>query len=159
MDEKILKIVASQLKKFEGETIDKEKLSKIREAVFKATGKNKYASFEHVKKWIKAARSFIKNQQKTKKSESESSDLADNLESTKKFVEPSLPAEVEQSVNAIKEEKVVEIAPQKPTIVFDKIYLQNIKFEIAAIRQTMERVSRQLDRLEKEISQQSKEEE
>jgi hypothetical protein len=157
MDEKILKIVVSQLKKFEGETIDKEKLSKIREAVFKATGKNKYASFEHVKKWIKAARSFIKNQQKTKKSES--SDLADNLESTKKFVEPSLPAEVEQSVNAIKEEKVVEIAPQKPTIVFDKIYLQNIKFEIAAIRQTMERVSRQLDRLEKEISQQSKEEE
>jgi hypothetical protein len=157
MDEKILKIVVSQLKKFEGETIDKEKLSKIREAVFKATGKNKYASFEHVKKWIKAARSFIKNQQKTKKSES--SDLADSSESTKKFAEPSLPAEVEQSVNAIKEEKVVEIAPQKPTIVFDKIYLQNIKFEIAAIRQTMERVSRQLDRLEKEISQQSKEEE
>ena len=64
---------------------------------------------------------------------------------------------MEDSVNLIKDDSQPpspqqEVALPKPTIVFDKIYLQSIKFEIAGIRQTMERVSRQLDKLEKELS-------
>ena len=63
----------------------------------------------------------------------------------------------EDSVNFIKEENTPALPAQevllpKPTIVIDKVYLQSIKFEIAGIRQTMERVSRQLDKLEKELT-------
>ena len=64
---------------------------------------------------------------------------------------------IEDSVNFIKDESAPaapaqEVMLPKPTIVIDKVYLQSIKFEFAGIRQTMERVSRQLDKLEKELT-------
>ena len=83
----------------------------------------------------------------------------------KAYQEPAIPQvskKVEESLNIIKEE-VISPQPQevllpKPTVVFDKIYLQSIKFEIAGIRQARERVGRQLDRLEKELSEHATEE-
>lgn len=71
---------------------------------------------------------------------------------------PSIPKRIEDSLNVIKEEVAApvqyqEVEMPKPTVVFDKVYLQSIKYEIAGIRQAMERVSRQLDRLEEELAQ------
>lgn len=151
MDEKIIRIVASKLREFEGQPIKQKELAEIRSAVFKATGTNKSASFLNVKKWVKAARSLMKKEGKAAAKKKE--DPAE----TREPPIPSVPKQVEESVNTIKDEvlppaPLTEVAPPKPTVVFDKVYLQSIKFEVAAIRQTMERVSRQLDKLEKELS-------
>lgn len=162
MDEKIVKIVASKLRRYEGEPINQERLEAIRSAVYSATKTNKSASFSNVKKWIKAARSLMKKQDKAQKAKPHASKAKVVHEPPARHAparEPAIPEvsrRVEDSVNFIKEEAtppvpLQEVALPKPTIVFDKVYLQSIKFEVAGIRQTMERVSRQLDRLEKEL--------
>ncbi|MCX8175168.1 MAG: hypothetical protein N3E51_03105 [Candidatus Micrarchaeota archaeon] len=177
MDEKIIRIVASKLRQYEGKPIKQEELQSIRAAVYSATKTNKFASFSNVKKWVKAARSMIKKQQKAQKGakkegKSHNKKALAHREPAEKEegkvirepAIPSVPKKVEDSVNLIKQEAPLpqlvpaeEVSPPKPQIVFDKVYLQSIKFEIAGIRQTMERVSRQLDKLEKELSSHSQE--
>jgi hypothetical protein len=165
MDEKILRIVVSRLRRYGDEPINQEKLMQIRDDVYKATRTNKFAPFSNVKKWIKAARAEMRKaakhsaKQSSKKPEGKKPQPHSKSSSIDDFVMPSVPKKVEDSVNLIKEEAVPqqmmagqEVQLAKPTIVFDKVYLQGIKFEIAGIRSTMERVSRQLDRLEKELS-------
>jgi len=170
MDEKIIKIVAGKLRRWEGQPIKQEQLESIRGAVYSGTRTNKSASFTNVKKWIKAARSMMKKQEKAAKAAPKKAGKAAKKGSKKAphpkpvhspIREPAIPVvsrRVEDSVNFIKEEAVPapaplqEVAMPKPQIVIDKVYLQSIKFEIAGIRQTMERVSRQLDKLEKELT-------
>ncbi|MEM4634213.1 MAG: hypothetical protein QW275_03600 [Candidatus Anstonellaceae archaeon] len=156
MDEKVIRIVASKLKKLEGTPIRQAELAEIRDAVFKATGTNKYASFANVKKWVKAARSLLKKEKPSAEPKQE-----EKAQLKREPIIPEVPRKVEESVNSIKDEVAFkeEVALPKPTIVFDKVYLQSIKFEIAGIRQTMERISRQLDRLEKELSEHRSQEE
>ncbi|MCX8196799.1 MAG: hypothetical protein N3G80_00570 [Candidatus Micrarchaeota archaeon] len=160
MDEKILKIVARKLKQYEGQPITQEKLTEIRQAVYSATKTNKFASFANVKKWVKAARSMLKSQQKKEASPPQKAKEPEKSGSSE-FADFEVPRKVEETVNMIKDELASppkEVALPKPQIVFDKVYLQSIKFEIASIRQTMERVSRQLDKLEKELSSHASEE-
>ena len=172
MEEKIIRVVASKLRRYEGQPINQEKLESIRGAVYSATKTNKSASFSNVKKWIKAARSMMKKEEKAaasrakkakpqpKKGKPAKHAPSHRTEPAQHYREPAIPEvsrKVEDSVNLIKEEvapapPMQEVALPKPTIVFDKVYLQSIKFEVAGIRQTMERVSRQLDKLEKELT-------
>jgi len=181
MDEKIIKIVAAKLRRIGDQPINAEKLAEIRDDVYKATKTNRFASFSNVKKWVKAARGYAKAQekassQKATASKAKQADAKGGARSPQankaaktaikpakftkhdeEFVAPVVPRKIEDSVNFIKEENTPALPSQevmlpKPTIVFDKVYLQSIKFEIAGIRQTMERVSRQLDKLEKELT-------
>ena len=162
MDEKIIKIVAAKLRRIGDQPINAEKLTEIREEVYKATRSNKFASFSNVKKWVKAARGYMKAQEKAKakpasKAKPTASKPVKFTKREEEFVAPVVPRRIEDSVNFIKEENAPALPAQevmlpKPTIVIDKVYLQSIKFEIAGIRQTMERVSRQLDKLEKELT-------
>ncbi len=162
MDEKIIKIVAAKLRRIGDQPINAEKLTEIREEVYKATRSNKFASFSNVKKWVKAARGYMKAQEKAKakpasKAKPTASKPVKFTKREEEFVAPVVPRRIEDSVNFIKEENTPALPAQevmlpKPTIVIDKVYLQSIKFEIAGIRQTMERVSRQLDKLEKELT-------
>jgi hypothetical protein len=166
MDDKILRIVISRLKKYGDEPIKTDELTQIRSDVYKATRTNKFASFSNVKKWVKAARNEMRKAAKAAPRQAPSQKKAEvkksmpyvkNATSIDDFVPPSVSKRVEDSVNNIKEENILtplgqEVSIAKPTFVVDKVYLQSIKFEIAGIRQTMERVSRQLDRLEKEIT-------
>jgi len=156
MDEKIIKIVAARLRRYGEQPMNNEKLTEIREDVFKATKTNKFASFSNVKKWVKAARSYMKAQEKAKAKPAAKVKAA-KAPKEEEYEAPQVPRKIEDSVNFIKDETAPaapaqEVVLPKPTIVFDKVYLQSIKFEIAGIRQTMERVSRQLDKLEKELS-------
>lgn len=156
MDEKIVRIVAARLKRYGDSPINEEKLAEIRSDVYKATKSNKFASFANVKKWVKAARGHMRKQEKAAKPKKEAK--AHRKPSREaEYSAPEVPRKIEDSVNFIKDETAPaapaqEVVLPKPTIVFDKVYLQSIKFEIAGIRQTMERVSRQLDKLEKELS-------
>ena len=163
MDEKTIKIVAAKLRRIGDQPINVEKLTEIREEVYKATKTNKSASFSNVKKWVKAARGYMKAQEKAApapKAKPAAKAASKTVKFTKReeeFVAPVVPRKIEDSVNFIKEENTPALPAQevvlpKPTIVIDKVYLQSIKFEIAGIRQTMERVSRQLDKLEKELT-------
>jgi hypothetical protein len=163
MDEKTIKIVAAKLRRIGDQPINTEKLTEIREEVYKATKTNKFASFSNVKKWVKAARVHMKAQAKASASKAKpaakaaSAKPAHPAKREEEFVAPVVPRKIEDSVNFIKDENVPALPAQevvlpKPTIVIDKVYLQSIKFEIAGIRQTMERVSRQLDKLEKELT-------
>lgn len=165
MEEKIIKIVAGKLRHYEGQPIDQAKLESIRSAVYSATKTNKFASFSNVKKWIKAARSMMKKQAAASKKASKKAPSKkhahpshhEHAAPVREMAIPEVSRKVEDSVNLIKEETspavpLQEVALPRPQIVFDKIYLQSIKFEIAGIRQAMERVSRQLDKLEKELS-------
>ena len=165
MDEKIVKIVAAKLRRIGDQPINADRLTEIREDVFKATKTNKFASFSNVKKWVKAARSYMKTQEKASskakpapsKPKPAAKAASKPAKREEEFVAPVVPRRIEDSVNFIKEENAPampsqEVVLPKPTIVIDKVYLQSIKFEIAGIRQTMERVSRQLDKLEKELT-------
>ncbi|MCX6771587.1 MAG: hypothetical protein NTX79_06030 [Candidatus Micrarchaeota archaeon] len=168
MDEKIIKIVAAKLRRIGDQPINTEKLTDIREEVYKATRTNKFASFSNVKKWVKAARGHMRAQEKASASKAKPATkgkpaskpagrMAKPAKREEEFVAPVVPRRIEDSVNFIKDENAPAMPSQevmlpKPTIVFDKVYLQSIKFEIAGIRQTMERVSRQLDKLEKELT-------
>lgn len=170
MEEKIVKIVAGKLRHYEGTPIKQEQLESIRAAVYSATKSNKSASFSNVKKWIKAARSMMKKQEKEAKKPAKKAakpgkkathaHAARHEPAAVHAREPEIPIvsrRVEDSVNLIKDESLPvpvplqEVALAKPQLVVDKVYLQSIKFDIAGIRQTMERVSRQLDKLEKEL--------
>ena len=64
MEEKIIKIVAARLRRFGAEPMNQDRLSTIREDVYKATRTNKFASFSNVKKWVKAARNYMKKSAK-----------------------------------------------------------------------------------------------
>jgi len=158
MDEKIIRIVAARLRRYGEQPMNAERLAEVREDVYKATKTNKFASFSNVKKWVKAARSHMKAQEKKPaKAVKGKPAKAARRAKEEEFVAPVVPRKIEDSVNFIKDESspaapLQEVALPKPTIVFDKVYLQSIKFEIAGIRQTMERVSRQLDKLEKELT-------
>ena len=157
MDEKIIKIVAARLRRYGELPINTEKLTEIREDVFKATKTNKSASFANVKKWVKAARNYMRAQEKAKPAAKKAPSQPVKAAPEPEFEAPVVPRRIEDSVNFIKDESAPaapaqEVMLPKPTIVIDKVYLQSIKFEIAGIRQTMERVSRQLDKLEKELT-------
>lgn len=163
MDEKILSIVSAKLKKWEGQPMNEEKLKEIRDEVYKRTHSNKFAPLANIKKWIKAARAEAKRSQKAKgKPQKQKAKKAERVEEEvhaqmrpAPIQIPDIPRAVEASVNEIKlsaQPHLQEVPLPKPTIVFDKVYLQSIKHEIAGIRQVMERVSRQLDKLEHELS-------
>lgn len=167
MDEKIIKIVAGKLRAYKDQPMNQERLSAIREAVYKGTRSNKSASFVNVKKWVKEARGMIKKGGKEAKAKppkpSEKKVSIAQAVMAEQHHEPVIPVvsrKVEESVNYIKEQAEPvpeEVVLAKPTIVFDKVYLQSIKYEIAGIRQTMERVSRQLDKLEKTLTEHEEE--
>ncbi|VVB58476.1 Uncharacterised protein [Candidatus Anstonella stagnisolia] len=166
MDEKILSIVSAKLKRWEGQVINEDKLKEIRDEVYKKTKSNKFAPFSNIKKWIKGARMELKRAEKAEGKKAKPSKAAKAKPSRAKeefhaelrpapIPIPEISHAVENSVNELKlssQPHMQEVPLPKPTIVFDKVYLQSIKHEVAGIRQVMERISRQLDKLEHELS-------
>ncbi|MFN3909842.1 MAG: hypothetical protein ACK4J0_01240 [Candidatus Anstonellaceae archaeon] len=75
-----------------------------------------------------------------------------------KDVERKIPQTIKESLNQIKEEMIEkekppsEIEIRKTPFVLDKIYLQSITFEIASMRQALDRIGQKLDKLEKELA-------
>ena len=60
--------------------------------------------------------------------------------------------EVRESIAGVKSMfEAQQVVERKPVLQLDRVYLQGIKFEVASIRQVLERVSRQIDSLERKI--------
>ena len=163
MDETIFKIVKSRLARWEGQILDQEKLGSLRDEIYQKTKTNKFAPFANIKKWVKETRKRVA-------SEAKAAAKAGSAKGGKKTApsvrgrtvskeEPALPRvapAVQASLDEIKTEMELprqEISMPKPTVVMDKVYLQSISFEIAAMRSAMDRIGRQLDKLEKELNQ------
>ncbi|MEM2963368.1 MAG: hypothetical protein QXW70_03745 [Candidatus Anstonellales archaeon] len=148
MNEKIIEIIKGVIRKWGGEPITHEKLVLLRNEVYKRTKTNKNAPFSNVKKWVKEARRQIRIEAKKSKlkEQAKTKGEADSAVSR-------IPESVQRSVDTIKEQtQEVYVERPVPRIVFDKVYLQNVQYEISGIRGALERISRQLDKLEKELS-------
>ncbi len=157
MDDAIFKIIKNRLTRWEGQTLNQEKLGALRTEIYEKTRTNKFAPFSNIKKWIKGARKRMAAEAKAaaKKEKKVAKSSGRGREAPRPA---SVPAAVQNSLDEIKAEMSLEPARQevslpKPTVVMDKVYLQSISFEIAAMRSAMDRIGRQLDKLEKELNQ------
>ncbi|MCX8163316.1 MAG: hypothetical protein N3D10_02050 [Candidatus Micrarchaeota archaeon] len=95
-----------------------------------------------------------KKEKKSKKtSKEEEKKLIESIEINRK-----IPRTIQESLNQIKEEmkehhtQPTEIEVRKTPFVLDKVYLQSITFEIASMRQALDRIGQKLDKLEKELA-------
>ncbi len=163
MDETIIKIVKARLKRWEGQTLDKNKLNSLRTEIYEKTKTNKFAPFSNIKKWVHAARKQMAADAKAaaKSGASASKKSSASAHSKSKAHAPAhipnVPAAVQSSLDDIKSEMDLtprqEVVMPKAPVVLDKVYLQSISFEIAAMRSAMDRIGRQLDKLERELNQ------
>ena len=165
MDETIIKIVKARLKRWEGQTLDKVKLNSLRTEIYDKTRTNKFAPFSNIKKWVHAARKAIaadakavaKSAASASKKSAAASKSKSHASSPAAVHIPPVSAAVQNSLDDIKSEMDLtprqEVVMPKAPVVLDKVYLQSISFEIAAMRSAMDRIGRQLDKLERELNQ------
>lgn len=157
MDETVMKIVVARLKRWEGQPIDKDKLEALRTEIYEKTKTNKFAPFSNVKKWIKGARKEIARQQKEAAKKGKAKGKGERREEKPTSI-PEVSAAVEAGMLELKEQMQPrpiihqEVPMQKPPIVFDKVYLQSMTYEMASMRSALDRISKQLDKLEKELA-------
>lgn len=157
VDDEILKITIAKVRRWEGQPIDKAKLESLRDEIYKKTKTNKFAPFSNVKKWIKAARKAIAKQKKEAEKKGKPAKASHKKAHSAEPKIPEVSAEVEQGMLELKAEispKPIihqEVVMQKPPIVFDKVYLQSMTYEIASMRSALDRISKQLDKLDREL--------
>jgi leucyl aminopeptidase (aminopeptidase T) len=155
MDETILKITVARLRRWDGQPIDQKKLESLREEIYTKTKTNKFAPFSNIKKWIKAGRKEMakKDKEMAKKAGAAAKAKPRAAEPVREAVTSS---KVQHSMDEIKTEMLPEppqeVSMPKPAIVFDKVYLQTITYEMASMRQALDRIGRQLDKLERELN-------
>ncbi|VVB56561.1 Uncharacterised protein [uncultured archaeon] len=159
MDDAIFKIIKNRLVRWEGQTLNQEKLGTLRDEIYQKTKTNKFAPFSNIKKWVKEARRRMAAEAKAAgKTAKKGAAGAKKAVRSVEHAVAEVPAAVQNSLDEIKAEMSLEPVRQevslpKPTVVMDKVYLQSISFEIAAMRSAMDRIGRQLDKLEKELNQ------
>jgi hypothetical protein len=158
MDDAIFKIIKNRLTRWEGQTLNQEKLGALRSEIYDKTRTNKFAPFSNIKKWIKGARKRMAAEAKAAAKKEGKKGKPASRGRSEPARPAAVPAAVQNSLDEIKAEMNLEPARQevslpKPTVVMDKVYLQSISFEIAAMRSAMDRIGRQLDKLEKELNQ------
>ncbi len=153
----------------------------IRQDIYKSTRKYKSAPFAVIKKWIKEARAdmasskkkspvkkpskkaVLKPKIKQKVTKVKPSKMQDDIESSHELTEaPKISQSVRRSLDEIKSEispssavlqgTASEVSVNRAPLVLDKVYLQSMSFEMASMRQALDRIGRQLDKLERELS-------
>jgi hypothetical protein len=150
-----MKITIARLRRWEGQPIDKEKLEGLRSEIYEKTKTNKFAPFSNVKKWIKAARKAIAKGRKEAEKKGKAKPSSSKKDEPMPI--PQVSTEVEQGMLELKAEmgqKPIthqEVSMPKPPIVFDKVYLQSMNYEMASMRSALERISKQLDKLDREL--------
>jgi hypothetical protein len=157
MDDAIIKITIAKLRRWEGQVVDQKKLVSLRTEIYAKTKTNKFAPFSNIKKWIKAARKeMARREREAAKKAGAAAKGARSAREAEPTVAPTS-ARVQNSMDALKVEMTpeapTEVAMPKPAIVFDKVYLQTITYEMASMRQALDRIGRQLDKLERELNQ------
>lgn len=117
------------LRKFKDKSIGKKELQEIKEYIVKKTGEGKYTSLTTIRKWVNEVRKEMRAKSKKRK-EKKGLRIAQKTKSIKEEIYAK-PIEVEPSPE---ERKIAAI--------------QNITYEMAAIRQLLQRINKQLDSVE-----------
>ncbi len=122
-DDKTIEIIKRKLREWKGQTIKKDMLIELRIAINK-----KNAPFSNVRKWISATRKQMAAEEKASK---------------KATSAPGAPSNV-----ALRSTMPVPLPPAPS----ERVYLQNIGYEIAGIRRALEKMTQQLDVVEKQLA-------
>ncbi|MFH0927741.1 MAG: hypothetical protein V1822_04135 [Candidatus Micrarchaeota archaeon] len=174
VEPKVLTVIKKRLRQYKGKPIGQQKLAKIREDIYKGTRKYKSAPFAAVKKWIKEARADMSSKKKSSakkpakkaakqarpKKQKAKKEAAPERRPSEPIPTPKISQSVKRSLEEIKSEisapiapaEPMEVSPRRAPMVLDKVYLQSMSFEMASMRQALDRIGRQLDKLERELS-------
>jgi len=123
MDEQTGDIIRKKLQKLGEVRLGKEHLKELREEISQGTGHNQFASFKNIRKWVAMVKKGMKKEKKE---------------------EPA--PKKERAAPAKKEPE--ELMPE----LSERVFIQTVGYEIAGIRRTMDRISSQLDDIEKKLA-------
>lgn len=139
MDEKVKSILIKQLKEWEGESITVARLGELRELITKKTGKHKFLPYNNLRKWVREAKQEMRAMSKKK--------------AVTKTVVKSEPAARAQAAQPTAEAATPAMRPKAMISPFaDRVYFQNLTYEMGSMRRTLERISKQLDELEAQLN-------
>jgi len=124
MDEQTGDIIRKKLQKLGEVRLGKEHLKELREEISQGTGHNQFASFKNIRKWVAMVKKGMKKEKKE---------------------EPPAPKK-ERAAPAKKEPE--DLMPE----LSERVFIQTVGYEIAGIRRTMDRISSQLDGIEKKLA-------
>lgn len=139
LDENVKKLIISKLKEWEGEQITVARLGELRDFITKKTGKHKFVPYTTIRKWIKEAR---KEMAKTEKPVKEKS-IAPAPQA------PAIPKHTGPVVVAVQPQESAAKPALSPFT--ERVYFQNLSYELSAMRRNLERISKQLDELEAQL--------
>jgi transposase len=139
----IISAVKRALSKYEDKSIRDKEIKEIKDYVFAHTGHGKFVSTSTVRKWIKEARKELKTSKKKtkkkidKKKHKKAVEIAESPKT--RIIKGAIYAKPAEEESTSEERKVVAA--------------QNISYEMAAIRQLLQRINRQLDIIEGSLKQ------
>jgi len=179
VESKVLNVIKKRLKSHSKskKPINEQVICAIRQDIYKSTRKYKSAPFAVIRKWIKEARADMSSSKKKSpvkkpskkavlkpkvKQKLKDKTVPVSVSSSQEVEVPKISQSVKRSLDEIKSEisiprAVVDSAPSEVSVgraplVLDKVYLQSMSFEMASMRQALDRIGRQLDKLERELS-------
>ncbi|MCX8205760.1 MAG: hypothetical protein N3H30_00850 [Candidatus Micrarchaeota archaeon] len=139
MDEKVKSLIIKKLGEWEGESINTQRLGELRELITKKTGKHKFLAYDNLRKWIREVK---KEMRATAKAQAKPAKEAEKPAATVRQPE-AVPATRPEAVEAQKASVISPFA--------DRVYFQNLTYELGSMRRTLERISKQIDDLEAQL--------
>lgn len=146
LDDNVKKIILGKLKEWEGEAITVARLGELRETITKKTGKHKFVPYTNIRKWVKEAKKDYKAMIKVEKEKAGKTAAA----APEPHHIPAIPKHAGPMVVAM--QPGPEAAGKSVISPFaDRVYFQNLTYELSAMRRNLERISKQLDDLEEQL--------
>ncbi len=148
MDDNVKKIILGKLREWEGETITVAKLGELREIITKKTGKHKFVPYTNIRKWVREAKKDYVAAAKAEKGAGP--EKGGRAPASEPHHIPAIPKHAGPMVVAMQPNsdsmKKSMISPFS-----DRVYFQNLTYELSAMRRGLERISKQLDDLEEQL--------
>lgn len=135
LDDKVKSIIMKKIEEWGDQPINVARLSELREVITKKTGKHKFLPYNNLKKWIREVKKEMRTMPKTK-------------QATKTVATPAVPAQPTEVA-------VPKPVPQPAAVMSpfaDRVYFQNLGYELSSMRRALERISKQLDELEAQLN-------
>jgi hypothetical protein len=142
VDDKVKAIILKKLNDWEGESLNTEKLGELREIITKKTGKHKFLAYDNLRKWIREVK---------KEMRATTSTVKKRVPETQTVQKTQTPQHTASEVVARAQQ--MEVPQQKAVIspFADRVYFQNLTYELSSMRRTLERISKQIDDLEGQL--------
>ncbi|MEM3364314.1 MAG: hypothetical protein QXS93_02270 [Candidatus Micrarchaeia archaeon] len=150
LDENVKRIIISKLKEWEGETITVARLGELRELITKKTGKHKFVPYTNIRKWIRDVKKEVKTAEKLEKNAEKGGKPQPPQAQVSQVPKHTGPVVVAMQPSAVEAASKSVISPFA-----DRVYFQNLSYELTAMRRNLERISKQLDELEAQLKEMS----